>query len=175
MFSAGEYGKLNIIWRYHESTYNKKVLRERKRHTDRGVSSTPSVVLYWGGGGYPCLGTPIEPGWGTPPHQNWLGYPPPWLGVSDLAGVPPCPVLDGWGYPHWLDLTGVTPPPPRGQTDRHVSKHNLPVVLRTRSVINNLYGFCWSVICNVMEWMKYDLNGGNYVMYLDQHKLNVQR
>ena len=26
--------------------------------------------------------------------------------------------------------------PPCGQTDRHVSKHNLPVVLRTRAVIN---------------------------------------
>ena len=56
--------------------YKKVLLRERKRHTDCGVSSTPSVM--WGGtppgrgtpaarsdGGYLRLGTP------------WLGYPPP--------------------------------------------------------------------------------------------------
>ena len=31
---------------------NKTVLlRERKRHTDRGVSSSPSAVMCWGGGG----------------------------------------------------------------------------------------------------------------------------
>ena len=66
----------------------------RKRHTDRGVSSTPSVVLYWG----------------IPP-QTWtklrnLGYPLP----SDMAGggVPhPC-----WGIPHLgyplSDLVGGT-------------------------------------------------------------------
>ena len=60
---------------------NKKVLLcERKRHTDRSVSSTPSVVLY--------RGVPL-PG-GTPP---WVSP------LSDLAG----------------------------------GKHNLPVVLHTRS------------------------------------------
>ena len=59
---------------------NKKVLlREHKRHTDHSVSSTTSVVLYWGGG-YPI-----------PPPARW-----------------------------------GTPPPGCGQTDRHVSKHNLP-------------------------------------------------
>ena len=94
-------------------TLSKKVLlRERKRHTYRGVSSTPSVVLYRGG--IPCGGVPHPkwggtpgyslsgPGRGTPhprldggmPHPRldegthrgwtWLGYPP-----SDLAGVPP--------------------------------------------------------------------------------------
>ena len=42
-----------------EFKMNKEVLlRQRKKHTDRGVSSTPSVVLYLGGGrvlqpGYP--------------------------------------------------------------------------------------------------------------------------
>ena len=124
--------------------YDKKVLlRERKRHTDRGVSSTPSVtrggVPPWQGyplarsdGGYLRWGTPrpggvpppAGPGWGTP-HWTWLGYPP----QSDLAGVPPTPPHQTWlGYP-----------PPQVWTDRrmdkHVSKHNLPVVLRTRSVM----------------------------------------
>ena len=48
---------------------NKKVLlRERKRHTDRGASSTPSVVLY--------QGTPYR---GDTPIQPW----------TSLAGVPP--------------------------------------------------------------------------------------
>ena len=79
---------------------NKTVLlRERKRHTDRGVSSTPSALLYRGGGTPPpgyntsvltWLGgvTPSLPG-GTPPQA-----PPP----SDLAGVPP-----------QSDLAGVPP------------------------------------------------------------------
>ena len=58
---------------------NKKVLlRERKRHTDRGESCTPSVVLY---GGYPpqsdLAGENLIPAGGVP-H---LVYVP-----SDLAG-----------------------------------------------------------------------------------------
>ena len=69
--------------------------------------------------GYPHQGTPhqVQPGgyprWGTP-SWNWLGYPP------------------------HLDLAGVPPPPPGvdRQMDRHESKHNLPVVLCTRSVMN---------------------------------------
>ena len=48
------------------------------------------------------------PGGGEVPHPRWGGG----QGGPNLTGVPPC-----------------------GQTDRHVSKHNLPVVLRTRSVI----------------------------------------
>ena len=100
-------------------TQNKKVLlRERKRHTDRGVSSTtrggvppppvgfPLARSDWG---VPKVGHPLAGG--TPPSWTWLGYPPR------------C-----------------------GQTDRHVSIHNLPVVLRTRSVIkftklNLIYSF----------------------------------
>ena len=120
------------------------LLRERKRHTDCGVSSTLSVVLYWG------VPLPVGPGWGTPPPPLDLAGVPPW---SDLAGVPPASIRPGWGnpppsgpgrgtpiwtwlgYPLQLDLTGVPPPgqvgyPPCGQTDgwmdRHVSKHNLP-------------------------------------------------
>ena len=106
---------------------NKKVLlRERKRHTDRGVSSTPSVILYEVGypPPQPGLTEGVPPHWGTPPGQVLGGVtrPPPGL---DLAGVPPPPPGPGWG----------TPPPPPG-VDRHVSKHYLPIVLRTRSVIN---------------------------------------
>ena len=53
--------------------YKKVLLRERKRHTDRGVSSTSSVVLP--GGGYPLPGVP--PCWGGPPCQGGpaMGYP----------------------------------------------------------------------------------------------------
>ena len=90
---------------------NKKVLlRERKRHTDRGVSSTPSVTR---GGVVPLpparseggtqdgvLPRPGLPGGGGTqggvPPWTWPGYP-----LSDLAGVPPR-----------LDLAGVPPPPP---------------------------------------------------------------
>ena len=114
------------------STYKKVLLRERKRHTDRGVSSTTR----WGtpppvrvpplvgvppqpglmGGGYPRWGTPQS---GYPSVWTWLGYSPP-------------PTWTWLGYPPYqLDLPRVPPPPPRcGQTesspDRHVSKHNLP-------------------------------------------------
>ena len=96
--------------------------------------------------GAPHLMYPLLDLAGVPSCQTWLGYSP-----SDLAGVPPIrpgypPPLDLAGVPPPLDLAGVYPlpiwtwpgylaPPPRcGQTDRHVSKHNLPVVLRTRSV-----------------------------------------
>ena len=109
---------------------NKKVLlRERKRHTDRpgqGVSHP-----CWG---LPHLRYPIRPGRCTP-HQTWLGYPPIWTWL----GYPP--IRPGWGSPPGLDRLGYPPPiwtwlgyPPVGQTDgwkdRHVSKHNLPLVLR---------------------------------------------
>ena len=96
---------------------NKKVLLcERKMHTDCGVSSTPSVVLYRGGdpllGGTPCQGEgypingrstsrldlgryrPSEPGQ-VPPFQYWIfrdGYPLPRLDGGTRRpgmGVPP--------------------------------------------------------------------------------------
>ena len=120
---------------------NKKVLlRERKRHTDRGISSTPSVVLYWGGGGggglplpgvpHPCwgyltLGTPPSDlaGGGYPtsdsPHQTWLGgVPHPCWGGGGYptSGTPPAG--PGWGTP----LAGPgrgTPPPVDRQTDTY--------------------------------------------------------
>ena len=84
--------------------WNKKVLlRERKRHTDRGISSTPYQVPF------PAGGTP---------HQTWPGGTHPWGGtppwvppsLSDLDGVPP---------PPRLDLPRVPPPrpPPPPQLD----------------------------------------------------------
>ena len=123
---------------------NKKVLlRERKRHTDRGVSSTPSVVLYWGGG-YPLAGgyppgldlarvpfLPSRSRQGVPPRRGTpqQGVPPgPGQGapIQGWMGVPPpCPRLDGGTPsagpdrdtppPPWPDLTGV---PPQVWTDK---------------------------------------------------------
>ena len=76
--------------------YNKKVLlRERKRHTDRRVASTPSVVLT--GWGYPIPGP--DRGRGVP--YPWMGgYPHLWTGGQGWMGVPP---VQGW--------MGVPPPP----------------------------------------------------------------
>ena len=102
--------KYNIcIWML--KLVNKKVLlRERKRHTDRGVSSTPSVVLYqgWrvriptGGGG--CSSAGGFPIW------TWLGYPPSkagWGTPSSRDGCPPsrgtpCEGVPLAGLPPWL-------------------------------------------------------------------------
>ena len=106
---------------------NKKVLlRERKRYTDRGISITPSVILYEVGyppsgypqpgltggiwGGVPPFGYP--PSQGTPTRSDqggtWGGVPPcqgtpcqVWQGVPKVGyppvGVPPCQVR--WGVP----------------------------------------------------------------------------
>ena len=117
------------------STDHKKVLLgERKRHTDRGVSSTPSVTrsgvppparLRPGGtqGGVPPWPGPMGvPEGGYPPPQS--GYPPP----GPMGGTPirvPLPGLTGgyprWGTtpirvfpPGWLDLARVPPPPLAG-------------------------------------------------------------
>ena len=70
---------------------NKKVLlRERKRHTDHSISSTPYAVL--SGGLVPWLGGGQVP-WGTPsPHPNLDGD------VGTLGGG-----VGTLGYPH-LDL-----------------------------------------------------------------------
>ena len=96
-------------------------------------------ILTWPGVPHSCLGVPhlrypqSGPGQGTPlsgagqgtPHLDLAGVP---LHL-DLAGAPS--PSDLAGEPPHLDLTRV---PPCGQTDRHVLKHNLPVVVRTRSV-----------------------------------------
>ena len=95
-----------------------------------------------------------------------MGYP--------LAGVPP----PGWawlGSPPRLDLAGVPPSPPGvdRQMDRHMSKHNLAVVLRTRSVKSYFYrifllqDFVISIIFTILwliassAWAQ-----GNVIMYL---------
>ena len=67
---------------------NKKVLlRERKRHTDRGVSSTPSVILYEVGYPPPIGVPPGKVRWGVPkvgyPHR---GTPQP--GLTGGGGTP---------------------------------------------------------------------------------------
>ena len=66
---------------------NKKVLlHERKRHTTRQVSSTPSAVLS-------LRGYPIHD-WGTPQPPSWpsQGVSHPWLGYLPQSGP-------GWGTP----------------------------------------------------------------------------
>ena len=147
---------------------NKKVLlRERKRHTDRRVSSTPSVIRGGvppptrsdgGGGRLPDVGHPPVrvPLVRVPPVQVWQGgvqvghprsYPPPgWL---DLAGYPPSLARSdrggGGGYlrwyppPSWLDLARYPPsPPPQVWTDKQSETITSHLVLRTRSV-NKVY------------------------------------
>ena len=86
--------KKNSVRAYAE--LNKKVLRERKRHTARRVVSTPSVVLT----GYPL--PPSWPGWGgLPGYPSPAGYP--------LAGYPPSRVPPWQGTPPRLDLAGYPP------------------------------------------------------------------
>ena len=123
---------------------NKKVLlREHKRHTDRGVSSTTQlgsppwpgltlrgectqggvppirVPLARSDGGYPKWGTPLPSGY--PRARSERVYPrwdtPPSWGTphqgTPLSGYPP-PHLDLARVPPHLDLARVPPPPPAG-------------------------------------------------------------
>ena len=98
-------------------------MRERKRHTDRGVSST--VLSYPGGEGGRYLGweggrylevlpPPSEPGQGVVPWARGevigtLGYP-------RFLGVPPPPIRTwpggGVGTLAWGRYLGVPPPLP---------------------------------------------------------------
>ena len=74
------------------------------------------------GGGVPWLGT--LPGQGTPPDRvPPAGYPPPGCPMAFLGNVA-----------NALWDMGTPPPAVDRQKDRHVSKHYLPVVLRTRAV-----------------------------------------
>ena len=112
------------------SSYKKVLLRERKRHTARHVASTPYDVLtgYPPRAGYPPSREP--PCQGTPPRQGT-----PWL---DLARYPPHRCLPHGILGNVCKALWDMGTPPCGQTDwwmdRHVSKHYLPVVLRTRAV-----------------------------------------
>ena len=102
---------------------NKTVLlRERKRHTDRRLSSTPCAVLYRGGRGgtpgrHPLAGGTLgrcSPDWGTP--LSWPGQGVPQVGAP-LAGVPPSWPVRGVlqagrplaGVPPHSDLAGGIP------------------------------------------------------------------
>ena len=69
---------------------NKKVLRERKMHTDRSVSSTPYAVLSRRGGRVGTLGYPLPPTW-SGGYLGWGGG-----GVGTL-GYPLPPVLTSLG------------------------------------------------------------------------------
>ena len=121
-----------------KSWQNKKVLlRERKRHTDRGISSTtwdgvppppvgePSGQVWWGDVpevGYPLLGSPGQVWQGVPklgyPHQDtplgqvWWGYPRWGTPLARSDGGYPRWGNPPLGYPPWLDLAGVSPPEP---------------------------------------------------------------
>ena len=122
-----------------EVGYKKVLLCERKRHTDRSVSSTPSarsergipqpgLTGGWGvvtqGGVPPCQVWQRQyPRWGTsqpgPMGGTWGGVPP--VGYP-LVGVPPPARSDG-GYPRWgTPPAGWTwlgyPPPPQVWTDK---------------------------------------------------------
>ena len=109
-----------------KTTANKKVLlRERKRHTDCGVSRTQYAVLSWGGvdnlgggGGGRYLGAPLSPpplgpGWGVGSLAGcrYLGVPPvsTWPGGRYL-GVPPHQDLaGGGGGVRYLGWGGLVP------------------------------------------------------------------
>ena len=80
--------------------HKKVLLRERKRHTDRGVSSTPSDTR----GGVP-----------PPPGQ---GYPPARSNGGGTRGGVPLHSCTWPGYPPWLDLAGVPPPCRCGLTNK---------------------------------------------------------
>ena len=81
------------------SSNKKLLLRERKRHTDRDVSSTPSAVLSQGVGtlGYPSPCQDLARGVVPWPGSRYLGVPPPpigtwpgrYLGGGRYLGVPP--------------------------------------------------------------------------------------
>ena len=106
-----------------------------------------------GGQGTPPVRVPparIPPGYPparVPPQLDLAGYPPaaPWhsgkccKALWDM-GTPPLPhgILGNVAkhYGIWV------PPPVDRQKDRHVSKHYLPVVLRTRAVIIRYFKHC---------------------------------
>ena len=73
------------------------------------------------------------PGRGTPPQPGLTG------GVPEV-GYPPAGLDWGTPPPTWT-WPGYPPPPPGvdRQMDKQESKHNLPVVLRTRSVTMKLF------------------------------------
>ena len=88
--------------------HTRNTRQERKRHTDRGVSSIPSVVLYRGGGGTPAGGEPPAGG-GTP---SLPGGPQPDLMGGTRGGVPPS--RDGVPQADLMGVPEVGYPPTQG-------------------------------------------------------------
>ena len=125
---------------------------------DQGTPPAGYPLAGYPPAGYPLAGYP-SPRQGTPP----AGYPPSRVPPRlDLAGYPPgvCPMafwemlqsIMGYGYP---------PPPWKDRwKDRRVSKHYLPVALRTRAVkmsSHSLQPYCpWirlPLVCVQEKWM----------------------
>ena len=97
-----------------------------------GVRSSPRPGLRSDRGGYLRWGTPLArsngggtPRQGTPPARFDGGYP--------RWGNPPSWTWPGWGTPPARTWPGYPPPPPGVDRQIH-KKHNLSVLLRTRSV-----------------------------------------
>ena len=100
---------LNSTSHIAELPRNKKVLRERKRHTAHCVSSTPYAVLSWG----------VPPVQGctifliTPPPRTLLSGPGQGIPLFGLAGVAPPPSGPGQGtHPpvdRWTDTCQTLP------------------------------------------------------------------
>ena len=98
------------------SILNKTVLLcERKRHTARCVSSTPSSVLSQGGTPSLDRGYPV-PGWGYP-VLGWGGTPSLDRGYPIHGQGTPCPDLTGVPPPRRPDLAEVPPTPGCEQTE----------------------------------------------------------
>ena len=107
-----QHRRTKYTWLAKKKEPNKKVLlRERKRHTDRCVSSTPSAVLSRKGTPSPARGYPIPgweegvlPSWGTSPSWPGWGVPHPWTGgypcpdLGPVTGVPLERTWDQWKY-----------------------------------------------------------------------------
>ena len=145
-------------------------------------SHSKSLLLRWGGGGsldkiffsglnmyqaksgvkkvFPLLGPPLPPDLrlGTPPGPE-TGYPP-WT-------------WDQVPTPTWT----WTWDPPCGQTHRQVSKHYLPIVLRTRAVITQKQTFYIShsiiiIYVTLHLYLKVQLHGPVYnVQILKQNMI----
>ena len=121
LFAPQKKGSLEIrrqLWQKAKSKEHKTVLmRERKRHTDRRLSSTPCAALSRGEG-YPLLG-------GTPHPDLARGY---------HGQAPP-----GWDTPVHLDLARVPSPPRCGQTENITLPHPSEAVGKKGQIKKWLY------------------------------------
>ena len=77
----------------------------------------------------------------SPPPASWTWPPTIWTWPPLLTGPDPPPPAESADWPPppagWTwspPAESADWPPPCGKTDRHESKYNLPVVLRTRAV-----------------------------------------